>query len=94
MKTICHSADDAVGRVCRPVRARSREAIPHATSPRIWCSADFRLPHVADAITNKSLDIAVVGSASSTIGGPSGTTSAYPARLEDGLAAKLPGVDA
>jgi hypothetical protein len=53
-------------------------------------SADFRLPNVAAAINKKLLTIAVVGSASSTL---PDAKKAYPARLEEALASKLPGVE-
>ena len=53
---------------------------------------DFGLPHVAKAIAKKKLDIAVVGSASSELNGPSGTNIAYPTRLEAALTSLLPGV--
>ncbi len=53
---------------------------------------EFGLPHVAEAIAKKQLDIAVVGSASSEISGPSGTNIAYPNRLETALGKLLPGV--
>jgi hypothetical protein len=53
---------------------------------------DFGLPHVAKAIANKALDIAVIGSASSELIGPSGASIAYPVRLEAALGQMLPGV--
>jgi hypothetical protein len=53
---------------------------------------DFGLPHVAKALAKKKLDIAVVGSASSELNGPSGTNIAYPTRLEAALTGLLPGV--
>jgi hypothetical protein len=53
---------------------------------------DFGLPHVAQAIGRKKLDIAVIGSASSELNGPGGTSIAYPVRLEMALAKLLPGV--
>jgi hypothetical protein len=53
---------------------------------------DFPLPHVTAAIHAQHLDIAVVGSASSTLGGPGGPSKAYPARLEAALAERLPNV--
>jgi GDSL-like Lipase/Acylhydrolase family len=53
---------------------------------------DFALPHVAQAIAKKKLDIAVIGSASSELNGPSGTNIAYPTRLEEALRSVLPGV--
>lgn len=52
-------------------------------------SPDFRLAHVATAVAAKQLTIGVVGSASSTL---PDAKKAYPARLEDYLASKLPGV--
>jgi hypothetical protein len=53
---------------------------------------DFGLPRVARAIANKALDIAVIGSASSELNGPSGASIAYPTRLEAALGQMLPGV--
>jgi hypothetical protein len=53
---------------------------------------DFGLPHVAQAIAKKKLDISVVGSASSELNGPGGTNIAYPTRLETALSSLLPGV--
>jgi lysophospholipase L1-like esterase len=53
---------------------------------------DFALPHVAEAIAKKKLDVAVLGSASSELNGPAGTSIAYPTRLEAALSALLPGV--
>jgi|1185.fasta_scaffold347504_1 hypothetical protein len=55
-------------------------------------TADFRLPQVATAIANKNLNIAVIGSASSTLVDPSLAKKAYPAQLEAALVEKLPGV--
>ena len=53
---------------------------------------DFALRHVAQAITRKSLDVVVIGSASSELNGPAGTSIAYPTRLEAALTAMLPDV--
>lgn len=53
---------------------------------------DFGLPHVAQAIAGKRLDIAVIGSASSELNGAAGTNIAYPTWLEEGLRSHLPGV--
>jgi hypothetical protein len=53
---------------------------------------DFAMPRVAAAIAKKRLDIAVIGSASSELTGPSGTNIAYPTRLQAALASLLPGV--
>ena len=52
-------------------------------------SADFKLSQAATAIKNKQLTIAVIGSASSTL---PDAKKAYPARLEEMLISKLPGV--
>jgi hypothetical protein len=53
---------------------------------------DFAMPHVAEAIAKKRLDVVVVGSASSELAGPSGSNIAYPTRLEVALSKLLPGV--
>jgi hypothetical protein len=53
---------------------------------------DFAMPHVAEAIAKKRLDVVVIGSASSELAGPSGTNIAYPTRLEVALGKLLPGV--
>jgi hypothetical protein len=53
---------------------------------------DFAMPRVAAAIAKKRLDVAVIGSASSELAGPSGTNIAYPTRLQAALAKLLPGV--
>lgn len=53
---------------------------------------DFGLPHVAQAIARKKLDVAVIGSASSELNGPSGTNIAYPTWLQESLRSHLPGV--
>jgi lysophospholipase L1-like esterase len=54
--------------------------------------ADFALHHVAAAIAAKRLNVAVLGSASSSLPGATGAANAYPARLEASLARRLPGV--
>lgn len=54
--------------------------------------AGFALPRVAAAIAAKQLDIAVLGTASSALGGPGGASTAYPARFEAALKEKLPEV--
>lgn len=55
-------------------------------------SNDFPLPNVSAAIKAKKLDIAVIGSTSSTLPDASGPNKGYPWRLEAALAHKLPGV--
>jgi hypothetical protein len=54
--------------------------------------ADAGLPRVAAAVKEKALNIVVAGTASSTLPGPNGPASAYPARLETVLQKALPGV--
>jgi len=55
--------------------------------------ADFALPHVAAAIAEKRLNVVVLGSASSSLPpAAGGAPKAYPARLEDALTHRLPGV--
>jgi hypothetical protein len=55
--------------------------------------ADFALPHAAAAIAEKRLNVLVIGSASSTLPARAGgTAKAYPARLEESLTRRLPGV--
>jgi hypothetical protein len=51
------------------------------------------MPHVAQALAAKHLDVLVVGAGSSTLPGPSGAKAAYPSRLQQTLMAKLPGVN-
>lgn len=53
---------------------------------------DFPLPQVAHAVGNKQLKILVVGAGSSSLPGPNGAKKAFPARLQDVLSEKLPGV--
>lgn len=54
---------------------------------------DGRLKNAAHTIaTQKRLDILVVGSGSSSLAGAEGQQSAYPARLEEALRRRLPGV--
>jgi hypothetical protein len=53
---------------------------------------DFALQHVAKAIADKRLDIVVMGSASSELNGPAGSSIAYPTRLQIELRKLLPGV--
>ncbi len=55
-------------------------------------ASDFAMPHVAQALAAKHLDVLVVGAGSSTLPGPSGAKAAYPSRLQQALMAKLPGV--
>src|SRR2546423_6432797 len=54
--------------------------------------ADFALPRVAAAIGRNQLTVTVLGSASSTLPGADGAAKAYPARLEEALRQRLPGI--
>jgi hypothetical protein len=54
---------------------------------------DSALNRVAAAVKAQHLDIAIIGSGSSVLGGPDGALRAYPARLEATLARRLPGVE-
>lgn len=54
--------------------------------------ADFPAPRMAAAIARKQLKVVVVGTTSSMIGGPNGTSKAYPVRLQEDLTRRLPGV--
>ena len=53
---------------------------------------DFALSQVTRAIAAKQFNILVVGAGSSLLPGPNGIKNAYPARLEQALGEKLPGV--
>src|SRR5262249_50750560 len=53
---------------------------------------DFGLPHTAAAIDRKHVTVLVMGSASSTLPGTDGAMKAYPARLQESLTRRLPGV--
>jgi len=62
--------------------------------PSYLLSDTNELKHVAEAVqTEKKLTIAVIGTGSSILAGPEGPRSAYPARLEAVLKAKLPSVE-
>jgi hypothetical protein len=70
----------------------------HATNPA-ECGVDggpfaiaFPMQHVKKAIADKSLSILVVGAGSSQLPGPNGAANSYPARLQQSLSRKLPGV--
>jgi lysophospholipase L1-like esterase len=61
--------------------------------PASLLSGGYDLKHVAAAVKDKRLTVAVVGTGSSLLAGPDGPRSAYPARLEEALKHKLPGID-
>ena len=78
-----------------PTHDGARAALTGAcTVPDYLLSSDYRLRRVtAAAEKQKSLRIAVIGTGSSALAGPEGPRSAYPARLEAALSARLPSVD-
>lgn len=53
---------------------------------------DFALPHTAAAIERKHVSVVVLGSASSSLPGADGPAKAYPARFQESLTRRLPGV--
>jgi len=65
-------------------------AVCRVAEPQV--ERDFPLPQVEHAIAAKRLAILVVGAGSSALPGPNGVKNAYPARLQNALAAELPGV--
>ena len=54
---------------------------------------NYRLPKVTRAVAAKQLTILVLGAGSSQLPGTNGAGNAYPARLQQALAQKLPGVE-
>jgi hypothetical protein len=72
---------------------RAEESKPHCEVPAYLTTSDSLLGKVADAVkTHQKLDVLVIGSGSSTLPGPDGAASAYPAQLEAALRSKLTGV--
>lgn len=53
----------------------------------------FPLPRVAHAIAGKKLSVLVLGAGSSQLPGPNGAKNSYPARLQQSLSRRLPGVE-
>ena len=61
--------------------------------PSYFVATDAALKHVEKAVKQtKRLDIAVLGTGSSALGGAEGAGKAYPARLQAALERRLPGV--
>lgn len=86
--------------VAMPVLALLGQAWPalaeHPSECRVpdtQTESNFPLPQVARAIAAKRLAVLVVGAGSSQLPGPNGIKNAYPARLQQALAEKLPGVE-
>lgn len=72
----------------------SAMAAEECAVPASLLSSDTELARVASEIKDKHrLDIAVVGTGSSTLPGPDGPSFAYPARLQQALRQLLPGDD-
>lgn len=66
---------------------------PACQVPAYLLTTESPLRKVAEAVKNrKQLNVLVIGSGSSALTGPDGTSSSYPARLEVALRAKLEGV--
>ena len=62
--------------------------------PDSFLSSEYALDRVSAAVRNKhKLNVIVVGSASSALAAPQGTAISYPARLQETLRRRLPGVD-
>jgi hypothetical protein len=69
------------------------EELPDCNVPSYFISGDSALKRVAASVKErKSLRIIVVGTASSSLIGPTGAASAYPARMQVALERRLPGV--
>jgi len=65
-------------------------AVCQVADPQV--EQDFPLPQVEHALAAKRLTILVVGAGSSALPGPNGAKNAYPARLQNALTERLPGV--
>jgi hypothetical protein len=66
---------------------------PSCVVPDNLADAEYPAAAVAAAIAARQVKIVVIGSSSSVIGGANAGFKTYPARLEEDLAARLPGVD-
>lgn len=75
-------------------RAASVPAPEECDVPQSLVESDTDLPRAtAEAKERHRLDISVIGTGSSALAGPDGARFAYPARLDEALKARLPGVD-
>jgi hypothetical protein len=78
-----------------PALSGARAAVPEPNCevPDSFLASDSDLARVAAEVTTQHrLDISVVGTGSSSLPGPDGARFAYPARLEQVLAQRLPGI--
>ena len=74
-----------------PARAGDADA---CAVPSYLLASDSALPKVSSVVKDhKPLTIVVVGSRSSSLNGPDGSATSYPARLEAALREKLPGIE-
>jgi hypothetical protein len=74
-----------------PAHAETTDSCPVAD---YLLATDYSLPKVAAAFKAKQpINILVIGSKSSSLSGPDGVASSYPARLEAALRSKLPGTE-
>lgn len=87
MKALRVAAILTVGVLLGAGSARADQEDECATGDQL-VQADFPLPQVAAAVRQKQLDVAVVGSGSSTLSGS--VSKAYPARLEAALSQAFP----
>jgi hypothetical protein len=72
--------------------ARAEEPVP-CEVPAYLLFGDTELNRVAKTVNDdKRLNIAVIGTTSSSLAGPAGAANAYPARMEASLRQRLPGV--
>ena len=81
--------------VLTAVPVRAEDAPASCEVPDYLLTSESSLPKVADAIkNNRSLDILVLGSRSSTINAPANSSeaTAYPGRLQVALKEKLPSI--
>jgi lysophospholipase L1-like esterase len=92
MRTICAAVLAATFWLTPP---GAQAALSGACSvPDYLLASEYKLNRVARvAEQQKALRIAVIGTGSSILAGPDGPGSAYPARLEAALRARLPGVE-
>ena len=79
-----NAQNPAANAVEHPADCRTAEVQPER---------NFALPQTAHAIKAKKLSVLVVGAGSSLLPGANGNKNAYPARLQQALQAKLPGVE-
>jgi lysophospholipase L1-like esterase len=76
-----------------PLAPAVAQEAPACDVPAYLVSADTPLKRVAQAVKeHKRLDILVVGTGSSLLGGADGAAKAYPARLQAALQRRLPGI--